>query len=57
MCADAYEAFLMVKAAIDIAIASLDRDTEPVVDVHPVFEAELVLRGSTGPPPDTGAAA
>jgi DNA-binding LacI/PurR family transcriptional regulator len=41
----------MVKAAIDIAIASLDRDTEPVVDVHPVFEAELVLRGSTGPPP------
>jgi DNA-binding LacI/PurR family transcriptional regulator len=40
----------MVKAAIDIAIASLDRDAVAVVDAHPVFEAELVIRGSTGPP-------
>ncbi len=40
----------MVKAAIDIAIASLDRDADPAVEVHPVFEAELVVRGSTGPP-------
>ncbi len=39
----------MVKAAIDIAIGSLDREAGPTVDVHPVFEAELVVRGSTGP--------
>jgi len=47
----------MVKAAMDIAIGSLDRESEPPADVHPVFEAELVVRGSTGPPPDarTGA--
>jgi DNA-binding LacI/PurR family transcriptional regulator len=41
----------MVKAAIDIAIGSRDRPFDPAVDVHPVFEAELVVRESTGPPP------
>ena len=44
----------MVKAAIDIAIGLLDRGSDPAADVHPVFEAELVVRGSTGPPPDAG---
>jgi DNA-binding LacI/PurR family transcriptional regulator len=44
----------MVKAAMDIAIGSLDRGSEPAMDVHPVYEAELVVRGSTGPPPDAG---
>jgi LacI family transcriptional regulator len=40
----------MVKAAIDIAIGSPSRQFDPAVDVHPVFEAELVVRDSTGPP-------
>jgi hypothetical protein len=44
----------MVKAAIDIAIGSPERRFDPAVDVHPVFEAELVIRDSTGPPPDGG---
>ena len=44
----------MVKAAIDIAIGSPGRQFDPAVDVHPVFEAELVVRGSTGPPPEAG---
>jgi DNA-binding LacI/PurR family transcriptional regulator len=46
----------MVKAAIDIAIGSRDRRFDPAVDVHPVFEAELVVRDSTGrpPPPEAG---
>jgi DNA-binding LacI/PurR family transcriptional regulator len=44
----------MVKAAMDIAIGSRDREFDPAVDVHPVFEAELVIRDSTGPPPEAG---
>jgi LacI family transcriptional regulator len=42
----------MVKAAIDIAIGSPERQFDPAVDVHPVFEAELVVRDSTGSPPE-----
>ena len=41
----------MVKAAIDIAIASLGRESDPGVETHPVFYADLLIRGSTGPPP------
>ncbi len=41
----------MVKAAMDIAIGLLDRESDPAVDLHPVFQAELVVRDSTGPPP------
>jgi len=44
----------MVKAAIDIAIGSPGRQVDPAVDVHQVFEAELVVRDSTGPPPEAG---
>jgi DNA-binding LacI/PurR family transcriptional regulator len=40
----------MVKAAIDIAIESLAPDPDPEMETHPVFQAELVIRGSTGPP-------
>jgi DNA-binding LacI/PurR family transcriptional regulator len=40
----------MVKSAIDIAIESLAPDPDPEMETHPVFQAELVVRGSTGPP-------
>jgi DNA-binding LacI/PurR family transcriptional regulator len=40
----------MVKAAIDIAIESLGPSPDPNMETHPVFEAELVVRGSTGSP-------
>jgi DNA-binding LacI/PurR family transcriptional regulator len=43
----------MVKAAIDIAIGSLGQEPDPAVETHPVFEAELVVRESTGPSPAT----
>ena len=43
----------MVKAAIDIAIESLGSDPDPNTETHPVFEAELVVRGSTGTPEGT----
>ncbi len=46
----------MVKAAMDIAIGLLDRASQPAMDLHPVFQAELVVRDSTGPPPAAGAA-
>ncbi len=44
----------MVKAAMDIAIGSLDKESDPALELHPVFQAELVVRGSTGPPPAVG---
>lgn len=41
----------MVKAAIDLAIDALGRQSDAGVETHPVFHADLLIRGSTGPPP------
>jgi DNA-binding LacI/PurR family transcriptional regulator len=41
----------MVKAAIDIAIGSLEQASDLALETHPVFEAELIVRESTGPSP------
>jgi len=41
----------MVGAAIDLIINELDGGLDEDVDSHPVFEAELVVRASTGPAP------
>jgi DNA-binding LacI/PurR family transcriptional regulator len=46
----------MVESAVDIAIKAVEDALEPDVDLHPVLEPSLVIRASTGPPPEGASA-